>query len=96
MDFTGNGLNNIDASGRSLYVTATRKDGYIAHNGYNFGNFLWGAGARMLGIPGIIARLGAHINNFFNDLKTKWHFDSKDDQLSIQQGINWANEHAKE
>jgi len=77
-------------SGKTLYVTKTKKDGYVAHNGYNFGNFLWGAGANALGVPMSLARFGAHLNNFFNDPKYKGHLDSKDDQYSIKAGFNWG------
>ena len=61
----------------------------VAHNTYNFGNFLWGAGVQALGIPLPIALLGAHINNFFNDNKSKFQLDSRDDQLSIKIGYKW-------
>lgn len=90
MDFAGNGRNKIDVSGKTLYVTKTKKDGYVAHNGYNFGNFLWGAGEDALGVPMSLARFGAHLNNFFNDPKYKGHLDSKDDQYSIKVGFNWG------
>lgn len=64
LDFTGNGRNNIETE-NTLYLTHTYKDGFVAHNGYNFGNFLWGASADALGVPLWVARLGAHAHNFF-------------------------------
>ena len=61
----------------------------VAHNNYNFGNFLWGAGISALGIPYFAAKVGSNLNNFLNDPYSKWHFDSKDDQLSIKLGFQW-------
>ena len=72
----------------ALYITQTDKDGYIAHNKYNYGNFLWGAAAKALGVPQSIAKLGAHVNNFF-DRHYLGKLDSKDDQFSISVGYNW-------
>ena len=77
-------------SGNTLYVTTT-ETGNVAHNNYNFGNFLWGAGAASLGISESIAKLGAHYNNFVNDHKHKGSLDSKDDQFSISEGYKWKN-----
>lgn len=75
-------------SNNALYITTT-ESGKVAHNNYNFGNFLWGAGAKSLGIPQIAARLGAHYNNYFNDPNHKGKLDSKDDQHSISLGYEW-------
>ncbi|MFN0290099.1 RHS repeat domain-containing protein [Pedobacter helvus] len=71
-----------------LYVTMT-ESGNVAHNNYNFGNFLWGAGAHSLGFPEITGRVGAHAHNFFNDPNHKGKLDSKDDQYSIHLGYEW-------
>ncbi len=71
-----------------LFVTNINES-HVAHNTYNFGNFLWGAGASTLGIPYPIAKLGAHFNNYFFDPNSKGHLDSKDDQLSIKLGYLW-------
>ena len=92
MDFTGSGDYNIETDD-VLYITTTNKDGKVAHNGYNYGNFLWGAGATRLGVPGKIAKIGADVNNFLHDVESRFHPDSKDDQKSISMGINWAKEH---
>jgi hypothetical protein len=75
-------------SGNTLFITST-KSGEVAHNNYNFGNFLWGAGAKSLGIPKFAAKLGAHYNNYFNDPKHSGKLDSKDDQYSISLGYEW-------
>lgn len=71
-----------------LYVTMT-KDGNVAHNNKNFGNFLWGAGAKSLGFSETVAKFGAHYNNYFNDPENKGKLDSKDDQYSIGLGFQW-------
>ena len=79
----------------TLYLTMV-DDVMVAHNDFNFGNFLWGASTAELGIPPIIATIGAHVNNFLNDSEnvtlplSQRKFDSKDDQLSIKLGIKWA------
>ena len=79
----------------TLYLTEVDGEN-VAHNNYNFGNFLWGASTKELGVVSIVARGAAHINNFFNDCENVtrkfWErkFDSKDDQRSIQLGIQWA------
>ncbi len=91
LDFTGSGKYNIDPES-VLYVVTTGNN-HVAHNGYNFGNFLWGASTKLLGIPTFVARIGAHINNFFNDTISRYHLDSKDDQRSIQMGADWVRQH---
>ena len=98
----GNGLMDYVITGKyegtdivnysnSLFITDVggRK---IAHNAYNFGNFLWGAGASALGVPYLAIWLGSNLNNFFNDPHSRWHFDSKDDQLSIKLGFQWRKQ----
>lgn len=69
-----------------MYITNTNK-GLVGHNSYNFGNFLWGAGARSLGFSLVTARIGAHLNSLadphYNQL------DSRDDQYSIKLGYKW-------
>ena len=78
-----------------IYIVNLGKE-YYGHNGKNFGNFLWGASASILGVEIIDALVGAHINNYFNDpenVMKKWYerkFDSKDDQRSITQGYEWV------
>lgn len=76
---------------RILYVTAAGPVGTIAQDNHNYGNFLWGSAAREVGIPQWLARLGAHINNFFISVYTRGTFDSPDDQLSIKAGYHWDN-----
>lgn len=75
----------------SLFVTNIAER-YVAHNTYNFGNFLWGAGAATLGIPMPIAQFGAHIYSLFFDPYHKGQFDSSDDQLSIKLGYQWKQQ----
>lgn len=93
MDYVVTGQVEIDGEKQLIrpdymYITNTNK-GYIGHNSYNFGNFLWGAGARALGFSLLVARFGAHYNNFFFDPKYKGTLDSKDDQYSIKLGYSW-------
>lgn len=72
----------------TFYLTHTEKEGPLAHNHFNFGNFLWGASARELRVPLWVTRLGAHINNFFFSPDSRFHLDSADDQLSISAGYH--------
>lgn len=86
LDFASNGKYGIYR--HELYFTHT-PEGNVAHNNFNFGNFLWGASAREAGVPLIVARLGAHFNNFFLSPDTKGELDSPDDQFSITCGHHW-------
>lgn len=92
LDFAGSGYYDINDDD-ALYVTYTSHDGLLHIIAKNLGNFLWGAAAASLKVPGVIARIGAHVNNFFFDSENRFHFDSKDDQHSIQSGIYWFKEH---
>ena len=89
MDYVVTAKINIDdqkqpISSSNLYVTQT-ESGAVAHNNYNFGNFLWGAGARTLGFSLITSKIGAHYAN----IKKHGGLDSKDDQYSIGLGYRW-------
>lgn len=84
LDFAGNTEYGIEDC--VFYVTHSRKDGYVVHNKFNFGNFMWGASAKSMGVPGFLARWGSHFNNFFLSPDTKWTLDSKDDIFSIKHG----------
>lgn len=75
-----------------LYLTTTQREGSIVHNNFNYGNFLWGASARAVGVPLWVARLGAHFNNFFLSPDTRGTFDSPDDQFSIKCGHHFLRE----
>ena len=87
LDFAVNGEHGIYRNG--LYLTRTWKEGDVVHNNYNFGNFLWGAATREVGVSLWIARLGTHLNNFFLSPDTKFTLDSADDQFSISAGYHW-------
>ena len=64
----------------------------IAHNPWNFGNYLWGMAMRKLGIPYSHAAMGAHIQNYFGSDIGKGQLDSPDDQRSILLGYhNYIN-----
>lgn len=84
LDFARNGLHDIHPN--ELYLTHSRKEGFVAHNIYNFGNFLWGAAAHGVGVPLLIARIGAHIHNLYH---RHGRLDSSDDQFSIGCGYHW-------
>ncbi|MBP5612570.1 MAG: RHS repeat-associated core domain-containing protein, partial [Bacteroidales bacterium] len=100
-NFGDNGFKGLISN--TLYVVKVGSE-YTGHNNYNFGNFLWGAGASALGFSKIIAKIGAHINNYLNDSDNReipWYkfykrsFDSHDDQFSISQGFLWMKEQNK-
>lgn len=91
MDYVVTATPSIDGveqliSADKLYITQTAS-GAVAHNNYNFGNFLWGAGAGKLGFSKLTVKLGAHINSL-RDPHYK-RLDSKDDQYSIGLGYKW-------
>ncbi|WP_029902836.1 polymorphic toxin type 44 domain-containing protein [Prevotella sp. 10(H)] len=78
-----------------LYLRKDPKGNYVGHNRNNFGNYLWGAACKALGVPLEIALLGAHANNVINDPSNRgkdWldrELDSSDDQFSIFLGWKW-------
>ena len=77
----GGSKQGLDETLGTLYVTQNSA-GNIAHNGYNYGNFLWGAAMKALGISPGLAKFGAHLDS----IKNNGEFDSKDDQYSIKTG----------
>lgn len=85
LDFARNGNHPLGRG--TYYVSHTAEEGALAHDNYNFGNFLWGAAAQAVGVPLWIARLGAHLNNM---KFAKGKPDSPDDQLSISAGYHFA------
>lgn len=87
LDFAKNGRHGIAPN--VFYLTQTVPEGLVAHNCFNYGNFLWGAAAREAGVPLWVARLGAHFNNFFLSPDTQGSFDAPDDQFSIAAGYHW-------
>ncbi|MBO4417705.1 MAG: hypothetical protein J5801_06275 [Bacteroidales bacterium] len=84
LDFARTGIHDIHPN--EFYLTHSSKEGYVAHNIYNFGNFLWGAAAHGVGVPLFIAKMGSHVNNLYH---SRGHLDSPDDQLSISCGYHW-------
>ena len=88
LDYARNGQHNIRKN--VFYVTGTTKEGLLAHNHYNYGNFLWGASAHQLRIPLFMTIIGANVQNFFCSPSGHGHLDSKDDQLSIRAGYHWS------
>ena len=67
----------------------------VAHNHMNFGNFLFGAAGKALGLTSLELRMGAHWNSLTNPLSNSYRrqFDSPDDQFSIRMGVRHANQH---
>lgn len=86
LDFATNSAYDIFPN--TLYVTDAGPMGVIAHDNYNYGNFLWGAAAFEVGVPQWIALLGSHLNAFFSPYSFG-SFDSRDDILSIRAGYHW-------
>ncbi len=67
----------------------------VAHNHMNFGNFLFGAAGKALGLTSFELRMGAHWNSLSNPSSNGYRkqFDSRDDQFSIRMGVRHANQH---
>lgn len=90
LDFAANGEHGIEDG--VYYVTESVRDGAIAHNRFNFGNYLWGAAAQACGLPCFFAILGSHANAFLlsrDGRGLRGHFDAPDDILSIHAGYAW-------
>ena len=62
------------------------KDGYLAHDSFNFGNFLWGAAMGRMRIPPLLVLCGSNLDAKANT--GKW--DSLDDQRSIWAGYKYG------
>jgi len=65
----------------------------VAHNHFNFGNFLFGAAGKALGLSLFELQMGAHYNSLSNPDKNGYNrqLDSPDDQFSIRMGVKHAN-----
>jgi len=68
---------------------------YMAHNLYNFGNYLWGATGYTVGLNYGVLQMGAHLNSLLSPRRNNYsiQLDSKDDQRSIIKGIYHAIEY---
>jgi len=74
-----------------LYVVKGKDNSACAYNAADYGNFLWGQGARRLGFGLNTALFGANVNNAANSRKNnpdmKYHIlDSNADQRAIRDG----------
>jgi len=80
----------INGASQSLFLV----DG-VAHNHFNFGNFLFGAAGKALGLTSFELRMGAQYNSLFNSGTNgyKPQLDSHDDQFSIRMGVRYANKY---
>ena len=68
---------------------------YMAHNLFNFGNYLWGATGYVVGFNYAELKLGAHINSLISPRRNNYpsQLDSDDDQRSIVKGIYHAQKY---
>lgn len=66
----------------------------VAHNQMNFGNFMFGASGEAQGFTLTELKTGAHYNSVKNPNENGYgrQLDSRDDQFSIIQGFNYANQ----
>jgi hypothetical protein len=87
LDFSRNGKHDI--RDELFYVTQSDSGELLVHNRYNYGNYLWGASARELGVPLCLVIIGTHLQNFFGSQTSRWHLDSPDDVRSIRAGFYW-------
>ena len=80
-----------DIYGDDAYMKLYLVDGY-AYNPHNFGNFLFGAAGKAIGLTEFELRFGAHFNSLFHaeDNGYPAQFDSPDDQRSIHNGVKYA------
>lgn len=90
LDFARTGEHPVSKG--TYYVSLTSEEGFLAHNNFNFGNFLWGAAARAVGVPLWIAKLGSHVNN----IKHTGKRDSPDDILSISACYHFSKSMGKD
>ena len=65
----------------------------VAHNRFNYGNFLFGVAGNALGYSLEELQLGAHYNSLFNSEYNGYapQLDSRDDQRSIKLGYYYGN-----
>ena len=80
MDFVNYDEIQRIANGQLYVITVAGKS--MAHDVWNFGNFLWGAAMGRLGISPILTWMGSNYDCY----KYNRQWDSMDDQRSIRQG----------
>jgi hypothetical protein len=93
-DFAGKGEGGMgDVYGQLTYKSLYLIDG-VAHNAKNFGNFLYGAAGRAIGLNSFELQMGGHYNSIINPNQNgyKSQLDSRDDQYSIRMGVRHANQ----
>ena len=98
-DFSYTGISNQYPEASSSPVSKPSSmlflvDG-VAHNHMNFGNFLFGAAGKALGLTLFELSMGAHWNSLTHPSSNGYRrqFDSCDDQFSICLGVRHANQH---
>ncbi len=93
-DFAANMSGGIPSHYSDVSQSLFLVDG-VAHNHFNYGNFLFGAAGRALGLTLLELKAGAHYNSLFNSETNAYEsqLDSRDDQFSIRMGVKYANKH---
>lgn len=88
-EFDGASVDPLKVASPMLFIADG--DSY-AQNHMNFGNFLWGAAGHSLGFSETSLKVGAQYNSKFNSETNGYpsQWDSKDDQLSIKQGVKYS------
>ena len=97
LDFSLTGITKIaqrllDKDGRDISPLIFYVEG-VAHNWFNFGNFLFGAAGATLGFTRVELLGGAQYNSLFGGEDNNGYpsqMDSPDDQLSIGLGFEYA------
>lgn len=65
----------------------------LAHNHFNFGNFMFVTAGTALGFSDATLTWAAHYNSLFNDNGSGHKMDTTDDQRSIRAGCKYSTEH---
>lgn len=67
----------------------------LAHNHFNFGNFLWGTAGSTLGFSSATLSAAAQYNSVMNSSTNGYpgQLDSADDQKSIKAGVDYSAQH---
>ena len=85
-------ISPVDNATNVLFYVKSQK---TAHNHFNFGNFMFGAGGQALNLNLSTLLLGAHYNSLKNSGTNGYdgQLDSPDDQLSIGLGYSFGKKH---
>ncbi len=91
-NFKGATANEFGRFSPYLYLPYGDK---LAHNHYNFGNFLWGAAGSVMGYTAGTLQAAANANSLINSDTNGYapQSDSADDQRSIKSGVEYTIKH---